>query len=94
MKYSLRSLLTFSIRDLLWLTIVVALALGWWLDRLDKSQLAEKAKHFDAAHEAAKYLAGELNTKPGYEFTIHPDGSFSGSVPPNPAAPTLNAPKP
>ncbi len=23
----------FSIRDLLWLTVVVALAVGWWLDR-------------------------------------------------------------
>ena len=23
---------TFSIRDLLWLTVVVALAVGWWLD--------------------------------------------------------------
>jgi hypothetical protein len=25
--------LRFSIRDLLWLTLVVALAVGWWLDR-------------------------------------------------------------
>ena len=25
--------LRFTIRDLLWLTLVVALALGWWLDR-------------------------------------------------------------
>ena len=25
--------LRFSIRDLLWLTLVVALALGWWIDR-------------------------------------------------------------
>jgi hypothetical protein len=24
--------LRFSIRDLLWLTLVVALAVGWWLD--------------------------------------------------------------
>ena len=23
----------FSIRDLLWLTVVVALAVGWWVDR-------------------------------------------------------------
>jgi hypothetical protein len=28
MKYSLRSLMTFSIRDMLWLTVVVALALA------------------------------------------------------------------
>jgi hypothetical protein len=25
--------LRFSIRDLLWLTLAVALAVGWWLDR-------------------------------------------------------------
>jgi len=33
MKYSLRSLMTFSIRDLFWLTVVVALVLAWWVDR-------------------------------------------------------------
>ena len=33
MKYSLRSLMQFSLRDLVWLTALVALVLGWWLDR-------------------------------------------------------------
>jgi len=33
MKYSLRSLMTFSLRDLFWITVVVALALAWWVDR-------------------------------------------------------------
>jgi hypothetical protein len=33
MKYSLRSLMKFSIRDLLWLMIVAALAVGWWVNR-------------------------------------------------------------
>lgn len=28
-----RSALRFSIRDVLWLTVVVALAVGWWVDR-------------------------------------------------------------
>jgi hypothetical protein len=28
--------LRFSIRDLLWLTLVVALAVGWWIDRADR----------------------------------------------------------
>ena len=28
----------FSIRDVLWLTVVVGLALGWWLDRSQLSQ--------------------------------------------------------
>jgi hypothetical protein len=34
MRYSLRSLMTFSIRDLLWLTVVVAVLAAWWIDRL------------------------------------------------------------
>ena len=29
----LRSLLRFSIRDVLWLTVVVAFAMCWWIDR-------------------------------------------------------------
>ena len=33
MKYSLRSLMRFSIRDLALVTVIVALALGWWVDR-------------------------------------------------------------
>jgi hypothetical protein len=30
--------LRFSIRDLLWLTVVVALAVGWWIDHAHKQQ--------------------------------------------------------
>ena len=33
MKYSLRSLMTFSIRDLALVTVIVALVLGWGVDR-------------------------------------------------------------
>ena len=34
--------LRFSIRDLLWLTVVVAMGLGWWLDhRATMSRLDE-----------------------------------------------------
>jgi hypothetical protein len=33
MKYSLRSLMTFSIRDLLWLMVVAAILTAWWVDR-------------------------------------------------------------
>jgi hypothetical protein len=31
--------LRFTIRDLLWLTLVVALAVGWWLDRRKITEL-------------------------------------------------------
>ncbi len=43
MKYSLRSLMRFSIRDLFWITIVVALAVAWWVER---SRLADKEIEF------------------------------------------------
>jgi hypothetical protein len=41
----------FSIRDLLWLTVVVALALTWWLDRRELRRRYEKEAS-DAAMEA------------------------------------------
>ena len=34
MKYSLRSLMRFSLRDLFWITVVVAVVLGWWVDHM------------------------------------------------------------
>jgi hypothetical protein len=33
MKYSLRSLMTFSIRDIALVTVIVAMALLWWTER-------------------------------------------------------------
>jgi hypothetical protein len=33
MKYGLRSPMRFSLRDLFWITVVVAMGLGWWVDR-------------------------------------------------------------
>ena len=35
--------LRFTIRDLLWLTVVVAVAMGWWLDH---RQSAEKSNRY------------------------------------------------
>jgi hypothetical protein len=34
--------LRFSIRDLMWLTLVVALTLGWWLKSMQLSTVEEK----------------------------------------------------
>jgi len=34
----------FTIRDVLWLTVVVALAVGWWVDR---SQVASAKRAFE-----------------------------------------------
>ena len=41
-KPARRALLRFGARDLLWATVVVGLALGWWLDR---SRLAGELHH-------------------------------------------------
>ena len=49
MKYSLRNLVTFSIRDLVWLTVVVALGVGWWIERTRAERLAKEAEVTDAA---------------------------------------------
>ncbi len=39
----------FTIRDVLWLTVVVALALGWWIERtsLSASRLAIRVRAID-----------------------------------------------
>jgi len=36
-------MLRFTIRDLLWLMVVVALAFGWWVDRRNSRSLTLKA---------------------------------------------------
>ena len=42
--------LRFTIRDLLWLTVVVALAIGWWLDHRHASEsYADLEKSVNAA---------------------------------------------
>jgi hypothetical protein len=47
-------MLRFTIRDVLWLTVVVALAVGWGLDRV-QLQRAEKRARMEAEH--ARYVA-------------------------------------
>jgi hypothetical protein len=46
----------FTIRDLLWLTVVAALGVGWWLDR---SRLDGKYRRVrDAYRELTQWVAG------------------------------------
>jgi len=37
-------MLRFTIRDVLWLTVVVALAVGWWVDRRSLSEQMVRLK--------------------------------------------------
>lgn len=48
----------FSIRDLLWLTVVVALVLGWWLEHLRSASLERECNEARGAKEDAIWLAG------------------------------------
>ena len=71
MKYSLRSLMTFSIRDLFWLTVVIALVVAWWIDRnrateearLLSEQASEAERRLD--HERT-FITGMLKAKSNY----------------------------
>ncbi len=56
MKYSLRSLMTFSIRDLFWLTVVVALAVAWWLDRSSSRKELQRVQLLLALEEDTNKL--------------------------------------
>ena len=56
MKYSLRSLMTFSIRDLFWVTVVVALAVAWWLDRSSSRKEMQRVQLHLALEEDSNKL--------------------------------------
>ena len=51
MKYSLRSLMTFSIRDVLLMTVIVAILVAWWLDHrrqhVAREELADKLRMYE-----------------------------------------------
>ena len=48
-----------SIRDLLWLTVVVAMGLGWWID--SRAQRADKEDLRRAIESAGYGVGGEGN---------------------------------
>ena len=67
MKYSLRNLLKFSIRDLLWVTVVVALAVGWSLDR---SRLREEARAATAERGLLEEMVATAKARAKFEATV------------------------
>jgi len=40
----------FTIRDLLWLTLVVALAVGWWIDQRTKARRIDELEQAASGH--------------------------------------------
>jgi hypothetical protein len=64
----------FTIRDVLWLTVVVALGVGWWIDRLahvsrngeleraNAELSVEVRQQADKAEEAWRVLTETVNT--------------------------------
>ena len=47
----------FTIRDLLWLTVVAALGVGWWVDRQQYVRRAEEAEW-----KLVRYIASTVET--------------------------------
>ena len=76
MKYSLRSLMKFSIRDLLLVTVIVALAVGWWVDHRRQAQL------IDRLNDEWRFTSTITSLSPGVE--ILPSSSAPAPNPPKP----------
>jgi hypothetical protein len=55
----------FTIRDLLWLTVVVALAVGWWLERTNLRMRLDVSLNAEVKLRARFEILGkELTAKP------------------------------
>ena len=86
----------FSIRDLLLVTVIVALAVGWWLERSRAQRLAIRAQEAVLAAESAQALSEALtqqlqnkNPAASIEINVHGRGSTTstGYGPPKTQAP-------
>jgi hypothetical protein len=55
--------LHFTIRDLLWLTVVAAAAVGWWLDHSRIEDFKTKASQFDKLNFEISVLKEELKNE-------------------------------
>jgi hypothetical protein len=77
----------FTIRDVLLITAVVGLSLGWWMDHLNQHHQNKVLAKWQLAFES---LARHLNNLDGYKITlslndntvhiVHPDGTQSDEM--------------
>ena len=74
----------FTIRDLLWLTVVVTLGVGWWVNRQQFLSLAEERDRL--WHESALKTLDGLQQSIGVRAHFKtPDGQYIGDPPVDPA---------
>jgi hypothetical protein len=98
MKYSLRSLMKFSIRDIALLTVIVALAVSWGITYQELARARRREQIWrDNSFEMQHIMKGE-NAHVGFsnegEMTVEWVSKSSGSSAlPNSQAPAPNPPK-
>ena len=76
----------FTIRDVLWLTVVVALGVGWWLDkRQTEGRIAVVAAHAESLQTALK--AAHANVMLRESQSVNPPSGrrYVRVFPPGPA---------
>ena len=79
----------FSIRDLMWVTVVVSLVLGWWVDR---SRLARQQANDS---QWLDYFRSELElTQKARDEAMQQNTELRVKLLPNSSAPAPNSPKP
>jgi hypothetical protein len=61
-----------NLRDLFWLVVVVAMALGWWLDRvyLVECLAAEQTSHLESVHDGMRNRAEFLDMMRDQEMRL------------------------
>ena len=60
MEYSLRILMRFSLRDLFWITVIVAMGVAWWLDRTRLATAESERQKAEAAYKESAAIHTQL----------------------------------
>ena len=82
----------YSIRDLLWLMVVVALGLGWWIDHWQQNAKTQAVQHSLFLEEQShRWLQARMKVD-GYKFGRNENGQRTIQSP-NSSAPAPNPPK-